>query len=272
MVSIRKGSLVTEGKTKRVFRLQTHKNLVLVESKDDITAGDGAKHDELLDKAKMSTKTTCNVFAYLKAQGVPVAFHGKFAANSFLADECQMLPYEVIVRREAHGSYLKRMPHLQKGDQFDELLVEFFLKTSGRKFQDKTLPVDDPLMVMDGQDCLLYLPNKPIEEQEKPILVIMGMPIRWEEMADIATITFAMLEVAWEKQGLSLVDFKVEFGIDVNNNLLLADVIDNDSWRLTENGEYLDKQVYRDGGSLDAVAMNYRRVADATEKFLALTL
>ena len=60
---------------------------------------------------------------------------------------------------------------------------------------------------------------------------------------------------------------KVEFGFDAEGRLLLSDVIDNDSWRVIENGSYIDKQVYRDGGALDDVAAKYRRVAETTGRF-----
>jgi phosphoribosylaminoimidazole carboxylase PurE protein len=76
-----------------------------------------------------------------------------------------------------------------------------------------------------------------------------------------------VLEKAWQLEGGTLVDFKVEFGFDAKGRLLLADVIDNDSWRVVENGAYIDKQVYRDGGALDDVAEKYRRVADVTGRF-----
>ena len=86
-------------------------------------------------------------------------------------------------------------------------------------------------------------------------------------MRQIARQTFLILEKAWQLEGGTLVDLKVEFGFDAKGTLLLADVIDNDSWRVLENGSYIDKQVYRDGGALDDVAAKYRRVAEITGRF-----
>ena len=62
-------------------------------------------------------------------------------------------------------------------------------------------------------------------------------------------------------------DFKVEFGLTAGGTLLLADVIDNDSWRVLEGGAHIDKQAYRDGGALDSVAEKYRHVAAITGHF-----
>ena len=87
------------------------------------------------------------------------------------------------------------------------------------------------------------------------------------EMRRIARQAFLVLEKAWQLEGGTLVDFKVEFGFDTKGRLLLADVIDNDSWRVLDNGAYIDKQVYRDGGALDDVAATYRRVAEITGSF-----
>jgi phosphoribosylaminoimidazole carboxylase PurE protein len=86
-------------------------------------------------------------------------------------------------------------------------------------------------------------------------------------MGRIARHAFLVLEKAWQLEGGTLVDFKVEFGFDSQGRLLLADVVDNDSWRVLENGAYIDKQVYRDGGALDDVAEKYRQVADITGRF-----
>src|SRR5450756_3192749 len=121
------GALVAEGKTKKIHLVKGSSDRVTVVAKDDITAGDGAKHDIIPDKGRLATATTCNVFRLLKACGLPVAFVEQDSAISFTAPKCQMLPYEVVVRREAHGSYLKRNPHLSKGQLFPQALVEFYL-------------------------------------------------------------------------------------------------------------------------------------------------
>ena len=114
-----------------------------------------------------------------------------------------------------------------------------------------------------------------LNEGQKPFLVLKASEVfgRSEEskifpdMRRIARQAFLVLEKAWQLEGGTLVDLKVEFGFDSKGNLLLADVIDNDSWRVLEGGSYIDKQVYRDGGALDDVAAKYRHVADVTSHF-----
>ena len=143
------GALVAEGKTKKIHLLDGGSGLVRVLAKDDITAGDGAKHDIIPDKGRLATATTCNVFRLLKACGLPVAFVEQDGPTSFVAPECSMLPYEVVVRREAHGSYLKRNPQLAKGQLFPQLIVEFYLKTKDKNWKGKPLVADDPFMQFD---------------------------------------------------------------------------------------------------------------------------
>ena len=271
------GALVTEGKTKKIFRI-AGSDLVSVVAKDDITAGDGAKHDVIPDKGRLATATTCNVFRLLKACGLPVAFEEQNSATSFIAPPCTMLPYEVVVRREAHGSALKRSPHYAKGQLFPKLLVEFYLKTKDKNWKGKPLVADDPLMQYEdgGAQIKLFNPAKPILGSE-PFLVLQTADVFshpeeykfFPEMRRIARQAFLVLERAWALEGGTLVDFKVEFGFDAKGKLLLADVIDNDSWRVLENGAYIDKQVYRDGGALDTVAAKYQQVAETTGAFPA---
>src|SRR3974390_3582646 len=166
------GPLVAEGKTKKIHRIRGS-DLVSVVSKDDLTAGDGAKHDIIPDKGRLATATTCNVFRLLKACGLPVGFTEQESDISFLAPQCTMLPYEVVVRREAHGSYLKRNPHIAKGQLFPQLLVEFYLKTKDKNWKGKPLIADDPLMqYADGATQIkLFNPAKQLLGQE-PFLVL----------------------------------------------------------------------------------------------------
>ena len=270
------GALVTEGKTKKVYKIKDSAGLVAVISKDDITAGDGAKHDIIPDKSRLANATTSNVFRLLKACGLPVAFVEQDSETSFVAPGCDMLPYEVVTRREAHGSYLKRNPHFAKGQLFPQLIVEFYLKTKDKNWKGKPLVADDPFMQFsdDGKQIKLFNPAKPMGGQE-PFLVLPTSDVFsrddeskiFPEMRRIARQTFLVLEKAWQLEGGTLVDLKIEFGYDSKGKLLLADVIDNDSWRVLESGSYIDKQVYRDGGTLDDVAAKYRRVADITGHF-----
>ncbi|MCX7311297.1 MAG: AIR carboxylase family protein, partial [Alphaproteobacteria bacterium] len=177
---------------------------------------------------------------------------------------------------EAHGSALKRSPHFNKGQLFPKLLVEFYLKTKDKNWNGKPLVADDPYMQYEDGDAQIKLfnPAKPIIGSE-PFLVlptadVFSHPEEYKffpEMRRIARQTFLVLERAWALEGGTLVDFKVEFGFDAKGTLLLADVIDNDSWRVLENGAYIDKQVYRDGGALDTVAAKYKQVAETTAHF-----
>ena len=270
------GALVTEGKTKKVYKIKDSSGLVAVISKDDITAGDGAKHDIIPDKGRVATATTSNVFRLLKACGLPVAFAEQDSETSFVAPSCDMLPYEVVTRREAHGSYLKRNPHFAKGQLFPQLIVEFYLKTKDKNWKGKPIIADDPFMQFsdDAKQIKLFNPAKPMGGQE-PFLVLPASEVFsrndeskiFPEMRRMARQAFLVLEKAWQLEGGTLVDLKVEFGFDSKGKLLLADVIDNDSWRVLESGSYIDKQVYRDGGALDDVAAKYRRVADITGHF-----
>ena len=113
------------------------------------------------------------MFRLLKACGLPIAFEEQNSATSFIAPPCTMLPYEVVVRREAHGSALKRSPHFAKGQLFPKLLVEFYLKTKDKDWKGKPLVADDPLMQYEdgGAQIKLFNPAKPIIGAE-PFLVL----------------------------------------------------------------------------------------------------
>lgn len=276
-MATKKATVLNEGKTKIIYEKQDDETAVIVASKDAITAGDGAKHDVYKGKAELATITACNVFRLLNESGVKTAFREQISPTEFVADKCDMIDLEVVVRREGHGSHLKRNPHHKKGCLFPRLRVEFYLKTTNKEWDKHTLPTDDPLIefiqdkdgVIDAMN--LYRPDKPIATQ-KPFLNVKGFPFEWDQklldkMKERATFIFLILERAWFLEGSRLVDFKIEFGFNSVRKLVLSDVIDNDSWRLVQNGQYRDKQVYRDGGEQDEVMEKFAGVAEATNNF-----
>lgn len=272
------GDLIAEGKTKRVFGLKRWQgittnlgDLAVIESKDDITAGDGAKHEIMPGKGELSTATTSNVFHLLEECGLPLAWKQRIDATRFLTSRCQMLELEVVARREAHGSYLKRHPYVLKEHVFPRLLVEFYLKTKDQRWREHELPQNDPLMVIRDGRTHLYRPDQPLHGSQ-PFLVLDQFPSsdnldRYAEMEPIARRAFLILEKAWQLHGRRLVDCKIEFGLDRLGHLLLADVIDADSWRVVFNGQYEDKQLFRDGVEVSEVERKFRLTADLTARF-----
>jgi phosphoribosylaminoimidazole-succinocarboxamide synthase len=242
------GPLLAEGKTKRIYADPDNDTLVYMVSKDQITAGDGARRNELAGKARLSTITTANVFHLLNEENIDTAFVKQINEVTLLVRRCTMLPIEQVMRRIATGSYLKRHPEVSEGTRFDPLLVETFLKDDARH---------DPLISSED-------------------IVTMGLAtateIEW--MAGQGRRVFETLERAWATVDVTLVDLKIEFGRDPEGHLLVADVIDNDSWRLWPGGDktrMLDKQVYRNlkdvtAQDLQDIVDRYTLVADLTGK------
>lgn len=248
---------LAEGKTKIILASDTP-NVVEVRSKDSITAGDGAKKDEISRKGIHANQTTSNVFHFLSSCGMRTHFVKSLNERSFLAKQCDMVPLEVVARRFAFGSYLKRHPGTPEKFQFNPPLIEFFLKDDARH---------DPFM-----EPFTILHEKITSRNKRP-LTIESL----QTLESLCQLVFELLERAWAHQNVTLVDLKVEFGFDREGNLLLADVIDNDSWRIWPQGEkskMKDKQVYRNldkvtPEALSSIEANYREVASATTQFSA---
>lgn len=264
------GEKLNEGKTKIIYADLTDPVSVIVRSKSDITAGDGAKHDVIAGKERMATQTTCNVFELLKASGIPVAYNERVDAVSFSAARSTMLLLEIVVRREAHGSFCVRYPNLTKGTVFQKLVCEFFLKTSGKKWKGRDLLCDDPHAILEGENFALYDVKKSFYGQ-KPFLHIPAVEVfgpllpreTLEQLSEVAAKTFLVLEKQWQLLGRKLLDFKIE----CDDWLRVSDVIDNDSWRLLKDGHHEDKQVYRDGGALNTITTNYERISALSDRF-----
>ena len=245
---VARGQRLAEGKTKVVYADPADPALAVIVHKDDITAGDGARRDRLPGKGALSGRTTSNVFRLLRASGIPTHFVDAPAADEMVVRRCDMIPLEVVMRRIATGSYLKRND-VPEGTRFDPTVVELFFKDDANH---------DPLVDADW-------------------IVAHGVATADEidRLTDIGRQVFQTLEAAWAKQDVQLVDLKIEFGRDADGNLLVADVIDNDSWRIWPGGRkeaMLDKQVYRDttevtDEALRGVLTKYQQVAALTDDF-----
>jgi phosphoribosylaminoimidazole-succinocarboxamide synthase len=263
-----------EGKTKVLTPLWIGAEVGSFMAKNDITAGDGAKHDVMPGKAELATRTTCNVFEYLRSKGTPVAYIGRDGPTTFITRICNMVPVEVVVRRIAFGSYCKRHPDIVAGTVFEDPVIEFFYKTTGRRNGDQELPCDDPLMKWNDSDggWDFYLPNKLASEgyiaraQFMSLYEGVGTLNRLlEECAIVAVGVNMHLKNAWQMLGGTLYDFKLEFGVLPDGSVVLADVVDCDSWRVKWNDIQLSKQGYRDGDDLSRVLGVYRLAASLTD-------
>ena len=268
--------VVAEGKTKIVE--DAGNGEVLVRSKDDITAGDGAKHDVLDGKAAASTRTTANVFRLLERKGVPTHFVGGVDDVTFRARDVEMIPLELVARRYATGSFRDRFPDLADGAILDELVFEIFEKDDAHH---------DPLLDFDFEAGLLrrHVPNDKAAAAIGPDVkagdLISEEPLRDSRYADMSpeliarlrnltTSAFEAIEDAWRQQGGVYIDFKIECGFDrETGDLLVADVIDSDSGRLRFGEVDMSKQSYRDGtATLPEIKKKFDEVAAITDRFV----
>ncbi|MBI5975410.1 phosphoribosylaminoimidazolesuccinocarboxamide synthase [Staphylococcus canis] len=218
-------SLLYEGKAKRVYTTENPEAL-RIEYKDEVTAGNGAKKDQMIGKGKLNNQITSKIFDYVHQEGVESHFIKQLSETEQLVKAVDIIPLEVVVRNVAAGSITKRLG-FEKGMRFEQPLVEFFYKNDD---------LNDPLITEDHIK-LLNIAND----------------------AEIAQIKSKALQVnkalvkLMQSMGLILVDYKIEFGKDAQGQILLADEISPDTCRIWDEKthENFDKDVYReDTGSL----------------------
>jgi phosphoribosylaminoimidazole carboxylase/phosphoribosylaminoimidazole-succinocarboxamide synthase len=300
-----KGPLVSEGKTKVIYealpdteavcRDETESfDRVIVTNKSAITAFDNpAFTKEFEAKGKYATATTSRVFEFLKKCGLPVAFREQLSETEFLAERCEMIPLEVVIRRYAppESSFVKRRPDLRAPEgelpyRFHRLEVEFFLKTTKGSLAtslgkilveglDREKGEEDPL-ILDPQSTRwkLYHAKKPAWEPAADLKRtvdssdVLRDPGHVAKIDHIARKVFLALEGAWQTLGYRFIDLKIEFGIKARGELMVADVIDSDSWRLRNSAwEDFSKESFRQGKALSEVEEKYRIVSELTERF-----
>ncbi len=251
-----KGLEVARGKTKALFEKPGQPDVLVVQALDSITAGDGARRNEIPGKGRVAAKTSARVFRLLNLCGLPTHYLSGGEDdddNEMLVRRCTMIPLEVVVRGAAAGSFVKRKPGVARGSLIVPRLVEFFFKDDANH---------DPLI-----------------EPDEIVARGLATPQEVGTMSEIARIVFEILAHAWRRQETLLVDLKIEFGrligAEGRGNLVIADVIDNDSWRIWPQGReelMLDKQMYRNlqevtAADLDRVLANYETVAEIVGTF-----
>ncbi|XP_061848551.1 bifunctional phosphoribosylaminoimidazole carboxylase/phosphoribosylaminoimidazole succinocarboxamide synthetase isoform X2 [Colius striatus] len=251
------GKKVNEGKTKEVYELPDIPGCVLMQSKDQITAGNAARKDRMEGKAAISNTTTSCVFQLLQEAGIKTAFVRKQSDTAFIAAHCEMIPIEWVCRRIATGSFLKRNPGVKEGYRFYPPKIEMFYKDDANND-----PQWSEEQIIEAKFCFAGLT---IGQTEVDI------------MSRSTQAVFEILEKSWQPQNCTLVDLKIEFGVNVlTKEIVLADVIDNDSWRLWPSGDrsqQKDKQSYRDlkevtPEALQMVKRNFEWVAERVELLL----
>jgi len=226
--------LLYEGKAKQVYMTDCPDE-VIIQFKDDATAFNGEKKDNFAGKGVMNTRFTKYFFNILQSQGIKTHIISYLDEISLKAKKVQIFPLEVVVRNYAAGSICKREGY-EKGFKFDQPMCEFFLKDDAK---------GDPSI----SEIEIYDMNLATEEE---LEIIRSTTLK------INSIISSYVE----KKGITLVDFKLEFGKTSNGEVILADEISPDTCRFWVKGttESLDKDVYReDKGDLIS---SYRRLAE----------
>jgi len=227
-----------EGKAKKVYATEDPE-LLIVSYKDDATAFNGLKRGTIAGKGVINNKMSNMLMQMLEKAGVPTHFVEELNDRETLVKKVSIVPLEVIIRNISAGSFSKRYG-VEEGIVFDEPTIEFSYKSD---------PLDDPLL-------------------NSYHAIALKLATR-EEIETIKKYAFAVnenLKAFWKECGVTLVDFKLEFGRLSDGTIVLADEISPDTCRFwdSETGEKLDKDRFRRdmGGVEDAYQEIMKRLSE----------
>ena len=214
-----KGKFIYEGKAKQLYETND-KDLVIVHYKDDATAGNGVKKGTIKDKGIINNKITAKLFSVLEKNGIRTHFKEMLNERDQLCEKLEIVPLEVIVRNVITGSMAKRVG-----------------------IADGTIPKTTIFEICYKND-----------EYGDPLIndyhaVAMGLAT-FDELKYIYETTSKindLLKKVFDEEGITLVDFKIEFGKNSKGEILLADEITPDTCRLWDKatGKKLDKDRFR---------------------------
>lgn len=230
-----RGDFLYEGKAKKIYRTDDP-DLYLVEYKDDATAFDGVKKDRLEDKGILNNQLSAIFFTLLEEKGVSTHFVRSISEREMLVKSLEIIPIEVIVRNIAAGSISTRLG-IAEGTVLGRTVIEFSLKDDA---------LHDPMI----NHYHIYA-MKLATAEEMAVLEATALEVN------------AILIPFLKERGITLVDFKLEFGRH-REKILLGDEISPDTCRFwdSSSGEKLDKDRFRRdlGGVVDAYREVLRRV------------
>ncbi len=232
-----KKELLYEGKAKKIWTTEDP-DLLISEFKDDLTAFNGEKKSSESGKGALNNKISTILFKYLNDKGIPTHFVKMLDENHMLHKRADVILIEVIVRNIATGS-LSRNLGIEDGKVLPFTLVEFDYKND---------ELGDPKL--NDQHCLILELVK--DESELEYIRYMARKIN------------KFLSDFYAEAGLKLVDFKLEFGRDKNDNIILIDELSPDNFRLwdADTNEKMDKDRFRQGlgGLLEAYEEVLKRI------------
>ena len=222
-----------EGRSKKIFNTDS-KDRIIIQFKDDATAFYNIKRAKIENKGKMNCAISSMLLGYLNQQGVATHYVEQIAADEQLCRVVEHIPLEIIVRNIIAGSMAKRLG-IEEGIEPENTIFDLCLRGE---------ELGDPL----------------INDHHA---VALGL-VSYDELAVIYEISAKanmLLKEVLAKAGITLVDFKIEFGRDAEGNLVLADELTPDTCRLwdTTTGERMDKDRFR--RDLGHVRETYEEVA-----------
>ena len=239
---INKYELIYEGKAKKVF---SHDDLdkVIIEFKDDATAFNAMKKAKFEGKGKLNCLISARIFELLKKNNIPTHFIELNNENTMIAKKIRVIPVEIVLRNIAYGSLCKQTT-IKSGSVLAKPLIDIYLKND---------ELNDPLITKDRIELMNLISSEDLE-------LIIDLTLKINEI----------LKSFFKKIKLHLVDFKLEFGYDFKNNILLGDEISPDNcrlWDLKQKNDTivsLDKDRFRNdlGGLIEAYSEINRRIND----------
>ena len=237
-----KYELLYEGKAKKVYS-HDDKDKVIIEFKDDATAFNALKKAKFEGKGKLNCLISSRIFELLIKNNIPTHFIELKNENTMIAKKIKVIPLEIVLRNTAYGSLCKQTT-IKSGTVLAKPLIDIYLKND---------ELNDPIITKDRIELMNILSSKDLD------LII-----------DLTLKINLILKSFFKNIQLQLVDFKLEFGYDFKNNILLADEISPDNcrlWDLNQKNDTivsLDKDRFRNdlGGLIEAYSEINRRIND----------